>query len=81
MKKNLCLNVLSNFKKRWKIFSNFVASEYLNFIRALGISFFRDDCYIRNVTAHGLRTPNEGINQRNLKIWANGADKTCFGCT
>ena len=24
---------------------------------------------------HGLRTPNEGINQRNLKIWADEADK------
>ena len=24
---------------------------------------------------HGLRTPNEGINQRNLKIWADMADK------
>ena len=28
---------------------------------------------------HGLRTPNEGMNQRNLKIWANVADKMCFG--
>ena len=30
---------------------------------------------------HGLRTPSEGKNQRNLKIWANAADKVCFGCT
>ena len=30
---------------------------------------------------HGLRTPNEGINQRNLKIWADVADKICFGST
>ena len=30
---------------------------------------------------NGLQTPNEGINQRNLKIWANVADKICFGCT
>ena len=28
---------------------------------------------------HGLRTPNEGINQRNLIIWADVADKICFG--
>ena len=28
---------------------------------------------------HGLRTPNEGINQINLKIWADVADKICFG--
>ena len=26
---------------------------------------------------HGLRTPNEGINQRYLKNWANVADKIC----
>ena len=26
-----------------------------------------------------LLTPNEGINQRNLKIWANVTDKICFG--
>ena len=29
---------------------------------------------------HGLRIPNEGINQRNLKIWADVADKICLGC-
>jgi hypothetical protein len=29
----------------------------------------------------GLRTPNEGIIQRNMKIWANVADKICFGHT
>ena len=30
---------------------------------------------------HGLRTPNEGINQRYLKNWAEVADKKCFGRT
>ena len=30
---------------------------------------------------HELRTPNEGIDQRNLKIWADMADKICFGRT
>ena len=30
---------------------------------------------------HGLRTPNEGINQRYLKNWANVADKISFGRT
>ena len=34
-----------------------------------------------NVCVHGLQTPNEGINQRNLKIWADVADKICFGHT
>ena len=27
------------------------------------------------------RTPNEGIDQRYLKIWADVADKICFGRT
>ena len=31
--------------------------------------------------SHGLRTPNEGINQRYLKNWADVADKICFGRT
>ena len=30
---------------------------------------------------HGLRTPNEGINQSYLKNWADVADKICFGPT
>ena len=30
---------------------------------------------------HGLRTTNESINQRNLKIWAYVADKIYFGRT
>ena len=27
---------------------------------------------------HALQTPNEGINQRNMKIQADVADKLCF---
>jgi len=30
---------------------------------------------------NGLRTSNEGINQRNLEMWAYVADKICFGHT
>jgi hypothetical protein len=30
-----------------------------------------------NIFEHGLRTPNEVINQRYLKNWANVADKIC----
>ena len=30
---------------------------------------------------HGLRTPDEGINQKYLKNWADVADKICFGRT
>jgi hypothetical protein len=34
-----------------------------------------------NSLIHGLRTPNEGINQRYLKNWAGVADIICFGRT
>ena len=40
---------------------------------------FASDLHITH--KHGLQTPNEGINQRNLKIWADVADKICFGRT
>jgi hypothetical protein len=33
------------------------------------------------VVTHGLRTPNEGINQGNLKFLADVADEICFGRT
>ena len=39
---------------------------------------FSQEFYENN---HGLRTPNEGRNQRNLKMWADVADKICFGRT
>ena len=39
--------------------------------------FVPDKAQIRYV--HGLRTPNEGINQRYLKNWADVVDKICFG--
>ena len=39
-------------------------------------------CNLLNPYLHGLRTPNEGINQRyNLKNWADVTDKICFGRT
>ena len=46
--------------------------SYLQHIRGI---------YKNNAMKHGLRTPNEGINQRNLKFWADVADKICFGRT
>ena len=35
--------------------------------------------FLPNIFWHGLQTPNEGINQRNLKFWADVADKIGFG--
>ena len=35
----------------------------------------------KNYQYHGLRTPNGGINLKYLKIWADVADKICFGRT
>ena len=40
------------------------------------------NCHLNaNRFNHGLRTPNEDINQRNLEIWADVADNICFGRT
>ena len=36
---------------------------------------------IENDWVHGPQTPNEGIDQRNLKNWVDVADKICFGRT
>ena len=38
-------------------------------------------CTMITCIYHGLQPPNEGINQRNMKIWADVADKICFGRT
>ena len=43
------------------------------------LSFFLLLHIAHEANIHGLRTPNEGINQRNLKIWADVADKICLG--
>ena len=37
------------------------------------------DIRVLGVPDHRLRTPNEGINQRYLKNWADVANKICFG--
>ena len=42
---------------------------------------FRCQKHASHAVLHGLRTPNEGINQRNLKFWADVADEICFGRT
>ena len=49
-----------------------------NFFREMA-SAWSDGTQI--VANQGLRTHNEGINQRNLKFWADVADKICFGRT
>ena len=38
----------------------------------------RNAICILHQSDHGLRTPNEGTNQRYLKNWADVADKICF---
>ena len=59
-------------------------SVILNIIIHLDLKPKIDDFFfflILYFSDHGLWTPNEGINQRYLKNWADVADKTCFGCT
>ena len=55
----------------------FVALTLLIFCPACLLSF--DET--ANRAELGLRTHNEGINQRNLKFWTDVADKICFGRT
>ena len=50
----------------------------------LGKPFWTNKLHARanhHFLGHRLRTPNEGVNQRNLKFWADVADKICFGHT
>ena len=73
-------SIRSGGKTQGKI-CNFLKSE--NFSK----SFLRIDLpeahqdFLVVPNTHGLRTPNEGINQRNLKNLADVADKICFGRT
>ena len=49
----------------------------MKLIQAKKYFFFLFGCH--NDPTHGLRTPKEGINQKNLKNWADVADKIRFG--
>ena len=50
-------------------------------LQGLGSSQLADHLANEINQGHELQTPNEGINQRNLKIWADGAGKICFDRT
>ena len=56
---------------KWVLRGNFLKNKMQLQLRALFIY----------PAKHGQRTPNEGINQRYLKNWADVADKICFGHT
>ena len=47
-----------------------------NFLRSEAEFYLKSDAI-----THGLRTPNEGINRRYLKNWADVVDRICFGRT
>ena len=63
----VCRQVGSSLAKSHCLGMNY----YVNFLGGIASNGFY----------HGLWTPNEGINQRNLKFWADVADKICFGRT
>ena len=66
------------------------AWEYFDTVESVSLRFWHRDItalghfgtriFWDHAQQHGLRTPNEGRNQRYLKSWANVADKICFGC-
>ena len=65
------------FSSGWFKIRDFCQRKLLNFeFRIIGTL-----SKIGHHFSHGLRTINEGINQRKLKIWADAADKMCFGRT
>ena len=45
------------------------------------VNYPREGYKTRYISNHGIRTPSECINQRYLKIWADAAEKICFGRT
>ena len=69
-----------------KKFGRFVKSSYTpvycNFAHvthlAFGVRIFKSAAALCMHLPHGLRTPNKGINQRDLKIWAGVTNKICF---
>jgi hypothetical protein len=71
------------WKKKNPFFTQFLAKFYSNYYFFTYFSFFYNLKKIKSNSlgtiwyAHGLRTPNEGINQRFLKKWADVADKIC----
>ena len=62
-----------NFWLDWQCYVDLKNLTLINFKRCR--TFFTD------LSIHGLRTPYEGVNPRNLTIWADVADKICFGHT
>ena len=52
-------------------------------VRVLSIVLFelQLEALLIQILYHELRTPNEGINQRDLKNWDDEVDKICFGPT
>ena len=66
---SLCFSILLHTKISWVF-------EYL-FYREAKQSLLTSIVYLcwHRAYVHGLWTTNEGIDQRNLKIWANVADK------
>ena len=75
---------IQNLPKPSATSSHFLLSSFKTVVQPDSIKTYRagseDDSgnYLLN---HGLRTPNERINQRNLKFWADVADKICFDRT
>ena len=71
-----------NYIERTIVFNNETQEQLFMRIRNNLISrIFFSLMLIFDALTHGLRTPNEGINQRYLKNWAEVADKICFGRT
>ena len=77
------MSALSTFRKvnRFVFLSLFAFKSQYIVLEGVFQSLRMINGRVKITSVHGLRTPNEGINQRNLKFWADVADKICFGRT
>ena len=70
------LKLIDQAKLQYAKYKMYTVKKFWKYLITSLILCLHNDFYL-----HGLRTPNEGINQRYLKNWADVADKICFGRT
>ena len=67
------------FREAYAVLFLFAPLEYMvTSFRPYGIAYFPPAVHHCNEVKHGLRTPNEGMNQRYLKKWADAMWQTKY---
>ena len=83
IKKVLKLEFLKHFAllNHTQFLTNMYVVRASQIIKKIYLDTLRKKNLFLVAPCHGLRTANEGINQRYLKKWADVADKICLGPT